>query len=321
MSTAITLPLLGWKPFFQQQLLLEEWENHIPVRVFEHHRSRLLLMGEEGPVELPVISSMPPITVGDWLLLDGEGRFHRLLERTSLFSRKAAGERAELQLIAANVDTVFVVTSLNQEFNLNRIERYLVLAREAGVEPVVVLTKADLCDKPGPYIEQVQSLGAGLMMETVNALDASSLEPLEAWIGQSETVVLLGSSGVGKSTLTNSLLGGSILETGSIREDDAKGRHTTTGRSLHRTPSGGLLLDTPGMRQLQLANCEEGVDDLFEEIVQLAEGCRFSDCAHGAEPGCAVRKAIEEGERAGAAAARQLPQADAGAGIQQRHAS
>ena len=296
MSIEFSLSQLGWRPFFQQQLHLDEWERYAAFRVFERNRSNLLMMHEAGPQTLPLTPSMPPLTVGDWLLLDERGGFVRALERLSLFSRRAAGEKVAEQLIAANVDTLFVVSSLNRDFNLNRIERYLALANEAGVEAVVVLTKADLVDDPADYVERLRAMDPLLMVEAVNALEAASAAELSPWLGEGRTVAFLGSSGVGKSTLINTLLGGGVQATGAIRADDDKGRHTTTARSLHPLAGGALLLDTPGMRELQLADCESGVEETFHEIVELAEGCRFADCSHQGEPGCAVRAAIEAGQ-------------------------
>jgi ribosome biogenesis GTPase len=200
------------------------------------------------------------------------------------------------QLIAANIDTLFVVTSLNEDFNLNRIERYLSLANDANVEPVVVLSKADLCQDPERYQREIQSLNPLLIVEAINCLDDSEIQKLLPWCGTGKTVALMGSSGVGKSTLLNTLLGESIQATGSIREKDSKGRHVTTGRSLHQMKEGGLLLDTPGLRELQLADCGEGVNSTFAEITSLAEHCRFANCSHVSEPGCAVQDAISRGE-------------------------
>src|SRR5690606_21648162 len=215
--------------------------------------------------------------------------------RSSLFARKAAGTGNLVQLIAANVDTLFIVSSLNQDFNLNRIERYLVLAREAGVQAVVVLTKADLCADPQTQVAQAAALGQGLCVRSVDARSPASLAQLAPWCASGQTVALMGSSGVGKSTLVNTLLGAQVQATQAIREDDAKGRHTTTQRSLHRLASGALLLDTPGMRELQLVACEQGIEDTFGEITALAAQCRFADCRHDSEPGCAVWQALETG--------------------------
>lgn len=200
------------------------------------------------------------------------------------------------QYISANIDTVFIVVSLNNDFNLSRIERYLALTNEAQVEAVIVLTKKDLCDDYEHKVRQVQSLDPMLMIEAVNSLDQDSTQVLSPWCKNSKTVPLMGSSGVGKSTLVNSLLGEASQATGDIREDDSKGRHTTTSRSLHLLESGGLLLDTPGMREQQLADCAEGVSETFSDVEELAMHCRFSDCHHESEPGCKIRAAIESGE-------------------------
>ncbi|MDH5446992.1 MAG: ribosome small subunit-dependent GTPase A, partial [Gammaproteobacteria bacterium] len=278
MNNPYSLSQLGWKHFFQQQLSLEEWEANTLARVVGVERSVIHLLTTAGKQSLTVTTHMPAIAVGDWLLLDEQGRFHRLLDRNSLFSRKAAGTKVSTQLIAANVDTVFIVSSLNQDFNLNRFERYLALANETGVTPVIVLTRLDLCDHPEDYLAKLHALDPSLAVVMVNSLDPQSVEQLKAWCTTGETVALLGSSGVGKSTIINSLLGSNIQSTQSIREDDDKGRHTTTQRSIHFLPSGGLLLDTPGMRELQIAACEHGIDETFSEIVELATGCKFSDC-------------------------------------------
>ena len=295
MTTAISLTQLGWTPFFQQQLSLEEWDIYEFGRVIGHHRSIIEIMTEHGNKTLALTAKMPALTVGDWLLLDANGLFHRLLDRLSLFSRKAAGSKITEQLIAANINTVFVVCSLNDDFNLNRIERYLALASGAGVEPVIVLTKADCCVDPQAYVRQVQSLSDLLMVAAVNALDPISVKALEPWCGTGKTVAFIGSSGVGKSTLINTLLEQTIQATAAIRIDDSKGRHTTTSRSLHLMPTGAMLLDTPGMRELQLADCEQGVNETFADISDLATQCRFTDCQHQNEPECAVRTAIQTG--------------------------
>ena len=296
MSHSYSLSQLGWKPFFQQQLTLDELDSHIVSRVVAQHRSSIELLTEQGKLSLPFISSMPDLTVGDWVLLNSEHHFQRVLERFSLFSRKAPGSKLDTQLIAANIDTVFVISSLNANFNLSRIERYLALANGATVEPVVVLTKSDLCEDPGNYIQQVRSIDSMLMVEAVNGLEVASVKVLEPWCNPGNTVAFLGSSGVGKSTLVNTLLGFSAQSTGSIREDDGRGHHTTTARSLHIMPAGGLLLDTPGMRELQISDCEQGLEDTFSEIIELAANCKFKDCHHQSEPGCAVLAAINEGE-------------------------
>ncbi len=297
-----SLTTIGWEPFFQQQLDENEWENTTPHRVLAVHRGQLIL--SNGESEFPFTLSGKMITsdrlaqstVGDWLLLSNEDqKFVRQLNRKSLFKRKAAGSANVHQLVAANVNTLFIVTSCNDEFSSARLERYLAVAHDAEVEPVVVLTKADLCDTVSDYVSQVRALDDLLMVETVNALDPCSLDPLKAWCKSGQTIALMGSSGVGKSTIANGL-GAPEQKTGDIREDDKKGRHTTTHRSLLPLKSGAILVDTPGMRELQLTDCEEGVSSVFSDIEEIAENCRFNDCKHNEEPGCAVHLAIENGE-------------------------
>lgn len=295
MTTYYSQSQLGWQPFFQQQLTLDEWEHYSAWRVVAQHRSTAELLSEKGPFTLELAIDMPAFTVGDWMLLNHQGHFQRLLDRQSLFTRKASGTKVDSQLIAANVDTVFVVCSLNDDFNLNRIERYLSLTKEAGVETVVVLTKSDLCADSHQWINQVQSLNPLLMVEAVNGLDANTATALEPWCKEGKTIALLGSSGVGKSTLVNLLMGRVSQQTSSIRQADSKGRHTTTARSLHLMPSGAILLDTPGMRALQIIDCEQGVKEVFADIGELESQCRYSDCQHEEEPGCAVRSALEAG--------------------------
>ncbi len=296
METKLSLGQLGWRHFFQQQLSLVEFEHCQPARVFAQQRSLLTVVTESGESVIPVLPSMEAVTVGDWILLNDRGHFERLLERNSLFARKAAGSKIERQLIAANVDTVFIVTSMNLDFNLNRLERYLALAHEAEVEPVILLTKSDLCENPEFYISEARKLGELIDIVTLNSLDAASTTQLMPWCEEGKMIAFMGSSGVGKSTLVNTLSGYSAQQTRAIRADDDKGRHTTTGRSLHCLASGALLLDTPGMRELQLADSESGIEDTFAEIVELASRCKFSDCQHQQEPGCAVRAAIDAGQ-------------------------
>ncbi|AJR06078.1 ribosome small subunit-dependent GTPase A [Photobacterium gaetbulicola] len=296
MNSMITLSQLGWQPVFQQQLTLEDYEQAEIARILAHHRNGYALQTEAGSVLLEIHHSLPTMTVGDWVLIDSDNRFIRLLERVSLFSRKAAGAKVAEQYIASNVDTLFIVCSLNQDFNLSRIERYLAIAREANVEPVVILTKADLCEDGDVKRKQVQALDPMLMVEMLNALDVSSYKALQSWCRIGKTIAFMGSSGVGKSTLVNTLMGGEVQQTSSIREDDSKGRHTTTSRSLHFMPSGAVLIDTPGMRELQLTDCESGVHETFADIEALSKHCRFSDCQHQSEPGCAIQQALESGE-------------------------
>ena len=293
----LSLADFGWSQHFQSQLQPRDTDELTPARVLAVHRNRLDVAGPDFSGRIPPLASDDDdgqATVGDWLLIDRSSQLpRRLLARKSLFKRKAAGTGRRIQLIAANVDTLLIVTSCNQDFNRARLERYLALAREAEVMPVVVLTKADLED-PSEYVAEAARLMPGLLVESLNARSAEEVSRLAMWCGRGQTVALVGSSGVGKSTLINSLTG-ATLATAAIREDDAHGRHTTSGRSLHRLPAGGWLLDTPGMRELQLADVEAGIEDVFADVVALAGDCRFADCRHESEPGCAVRGAIADG--------------------------
>ncbi len=295
MTSPVSLSGMGWQPFFQQQLSLEEWDAVTPARVVEQHKSNIEVITEQGKQTLPVTSSTPELTVGDWVLLESDGRLLRVMQRQSCFRRKAAGHKVAEQLLAANVDTAFIVVSLNDDFNLNRIERYLSVINQAGSEPVVVLTKMDLCPDPESLKAEVQGLDNLLCVEMVNARDTDSISALLPWCLPGKTVAMLGSSGAGKSTLTNGLLGEERQATGEIRDEDEKGRHTTTHRSLLSMPSGAMIIDTPGMRELQLSECEAGVAATFADIEELSRTCKFNDCRHDSEPGCAVQKAIEDG--------------------------
>lgn len=291
----------GWTAFFNSQLDIDDLQTAIPVRVMAVHRGSLDVANPGLDMQVPPLTPTADdeetvATVGDWLLLDHENyRPLRLLRRKSLFKRRAPGTARKLQLIAANVDTLFIVSSCNADFNAARLERYLALAREAGVTPVIVLTKADQTDTPEEFVGPAAKLRPGVLVEAVDARDADSVACLTAWCASGQTVALLGSSGVGKSTLANTLIGTDRIDTQGIREDDAKGRHTTTARALHRLPTNGWLLDTPGMRELQLTDAKAGLEEVFADIVELAETCRFSDCGHETEPGCAVLAAVETG--------------------------
>lgn len=293
-STVSTLTALGWQVWFSQQVSVDELESTPPVRIIDVQRSGLRVKGDGID---DVILPRQDATVGDWLLYDrAQPKESRLLKRKSLIKRRAAGTGRQVQLIAANVDTVFIVTSCNQDFNVARLERYVALAFEAEVVPVIVLTKIDLCDDSGSYIKAARTVSDRVPVVAVDARGTQPKTALAEWCRSGQTVAFLGSSGVGKSTLTNALSGSGSVETQPIREDDAKGRHTTTSRHLYVLPNGCAVLDTPGMRELQLADAASGVGDVFSDLRKLSGQCKFSDCQHQTEPGCAIKEAIDAGE-------------------------
>lgn len=283
-----TLSALGWRSFFADQA-----DGAAPVRVTQIHRTTLHVMGERIDRQVPAIAG---VAVGDWLLLDATGTaVDRVLERQSVISRRAPGPEREAQLIAANIDTAFVVTSCNADFNVARLERYLALALEAGMDPVIVLTKPDLAGDAGDYAAQAAAISERVPVVTVDAKGGDVTGALAPWCAPGRTIAFLGSSGVGKSTLTNALAGGDAIETGAIRESDARGRHTTTRRELHLLPAGFCVIDTPGMRELQMTDAAGGIAELFPDIHSLVGQCRFNDCSHAHEPGCALRAAVAAG--------------------------
>ena len=306
-ASDVRLGELGWRPFFAAQLTAADGAALVPVRVMAVHRGKIAVAGAGGEWLIPPHIAQPPETtpsaaeenhpaVGDWLLVDSASlQITRILPRASLFKRRAPGRGRRLQLIAANVDTVFIVAACNQDFSVARLERYLVLAREVGVTPVIVLTKIDLAASPEDFAAAARAIQPGLVVELVNAKDPASVARLAGRCGMGETVALLGSSGVGKSTMINSLRGSAEIATQDVRKADGTGRHTTTVREMHRLASGGWLLDTPGMRELQLADTAEGLAEVFDEFVLAALDCRFTNCAHGGEPGCAVQAGVAAG--------------------------
>ena len=287
------LAQLGWQPFFAEQVSAEDMVLTPPLRVIEVNRKGLHAVGEGIDLLVP---AGPDATVGDWLLLDrAEPALSKVLARKSLFQRRAPGTEWKFQLIAANVDTAFIVSSCNPDFNVARLERYIALAFEAEVTPVIVLTKADLCGDPAPYVSAAAAISPRVLVVLLNALSGEPRDKLREWCQPGQTVVFLGSSGVGKSSLVNALFGEETESTAPIREDDAKGRHTTTRRQLHFLPGGCAVIDTPGMRELQLMDAEGGVADVFPDLSALVEQCHFRDCKHETEPGCAIRAALAAG--------------------------
>jgi ribosome biogenesis GTPase len=293
---------LGFSPFFGQQLTPEERATAEVGRIVRVQRSGLTAAIATGECTVPLgghwwaLPAEARPTVGDWVVFDPRGeRVQRLLERKNVLQRMAAGTRADIQLIAANVDTAFIVTSCNAEFNPSRLERYLAWTLDADVAPVLVLTKADLAPDAEQYRDAALTIRRGVCVELVNACDPATLQGLRGWCLTGQTIALVGSSGVGKSTLFNSLTGDGSQATGAIREADARGRHTTTDRSLHRLANGAWLLDSPGIRALALGDADTGLETLFDDVEALASGCRFADCAHDDEPGCAIQAALAAG--------------------------
>lgn len=296
---SISLSSLGWSDFFADQLGPDEG-HLVPARIATIHRARLTAICETGPVELTLahLARTSDFTVGDWVLIDpGTLLLRRRLERRTALARKTEGSKTP-QLAGANIDTLFIVTSCNADFNLARLERYLALVNESGADPVILLTKGDLAADVEPFREQAAALQRGLVVLPVNPRAADAATILAPWCGEGRTVALIGSSGVGKSTLVNTLAGANLelpQLTGAIREHDAKGRHTTTSRSLHAMAQGGWVIDTPGMRTLHVSDAAYGIETLFAEITELAPSCKFRDCTHAHEPGCAVQAAVAAG--------------------------
>ncbi len=294
-----SLPNLGWSDFFEDQRQLDDIAFD-PCRITCVHRARLTAISPSGPIRLtlPVHANTGDFAVGDWVLVDSQTLvLQRRLSRKTLLERHTEGAKTP-QLAAANVDTLFIVTSCNADFNPARLERYLALANQSGANPVILLTKVDATDDAKSYQQQAAILQRGLAVVTLSPHSRNAATALAPWCGVGQTVALVGSSGVGKSTLVNILVGTtqeSPQQTGAIRENDAKGRHTTTSRSIHAIAGGGWVIDTPGMRTLHISNAADGVSTLFAEITELAPLCRFRDCTHAHEPGCAVQAAVANG--------------------------
>lgn len=310
-----SLESLGWNSYFESQIEKSE-SDLVPARVAEEQRGSYRVLSTRGlwyaelagrlRHQASEAGALLPC-VGDWVLTrlspaagaedesDGVAVIHRVLDRRTRFSRRAAGERTLEQVVAANVDTVFLVQSLNANFNTRRLERYLALLWESGAEPVVVLNKADLCPDPAVAIAEVQAVAHGVAVHAVSAMTEGGLEPLRAYLAPGRTAALVGSSGVGKSTIVNALAGRELLRVEAIRETDDRGRHTTTARHLVLLPGGGLLLDTPGMRTVMMWEGEDGLSQTFQDVEAIAARCRFRDCTHDTEPGCAINVALAGG--------------------------
>jgi ribosome biogenesis GTPase len=298
---------LGWGPFFQQQLNNEPPGGVVPGRIAEEMKGAYRVYAEPGPLTATVAGRLrhASITrerlpsVGDWVLVAPRKGEHTavirsVLARRTKLSRKAAGERTDEQILAANVDTVFVVAALNRDFNPRRVERYLAAVWEGGARPVVLLNKADICDEPYSLVRETESVAPGVPVCATSTVSGSGLGTVRAHVAPGETAAFVGSSGVGKSSLINAVLDAQGQSVRDIRAD-GKGRHTTTSRQLILLPSGGVVIDTPGLRELGLWDADAGLDRAFAEIDSLAAGCAFRDCRHIAEPGCAVLDAVDAG--------------------------
>jgi ribosome biogenesis GTPase / thiamine phosphate phosphatase len=310
LSVSITEALRGWgwNSYFEAFWRGGSWENAVPVRVVAQQRKFWRVRGEfgecwaeaSGKLRLGADAGRDWPAVGDWVVVELHGAdttavIQEVLPRRSQFVRKSPGKRTEEQVIAANVDTALLVSALGGDFNPRRVERYLAQCWESGARPVMVLNKADTCDEARGKAAEMERVATGTAVCLVSAKTGEGFPELEAFLRPGHTVVLLGSSGVGKSTIANRLLGQTVQEVRPVRESDSRGRHTTTARQLFVLPRGALLIDTPGLREMQLWDAEDGVAQVFADIDSLAARCRFGDCRHEAEPGCAVLAALSAG--------------------------
>jgi len=293
----LKLEKLGWNSAWAEAFAIHARPEAAPGRVVSDSGALAVVETEDGERTLPhAANCLRPVT-GDWVAVSRE-RIEQVLPRRTRFSRRAAGERNEEQVLAANIDVAFLVMGLDGDYNLRRIERYLLSAWQSGARPVVVLNKADICPDWPARVAAVERSVLGVPVVAISATEDPSLAPIAGQVKSGETAALFGSSGVGKSTLVNRLLGAEKLPTRPVRQDDSRGRHTTTRRSLTVLPEGWLLIDMPGLRELRLWADEEALNQAFADVDQLARQCRFRDCRHNGEPGCAVTGSLEEGRLA-----------------------
>jgi ribosome biogenesis GTPase / thiamine phosphate phosphatase len=305
---SMNLDLLGWNDFFASNFEPYRHQGFTVARVVIECRNTYILQSDRlelsaeitGKLRYRAAERQDLPAVGDWVVIrarEGEGTatIHDILPRKSKFSRKTVGAKIAEQIVATNVDTVFLVSGLDGDFNPRRIERYLILAWESGANPVIVLNKADLCPDLEKCLAEVAAVALGVPIITISAASSQRLDELKPYLQPGQTVALLGSSGVGKSTITNQLMGETVQTVQAVRQGDDRGKHTTSHRELIVLPGGGLIIDTPGMREIQLWAGDEGLPETFADIENLAQQCRFRDCQHHHEPGCAVQKALQQG--------------------------
>jgi ribosome biogenesis GTPase len=310
-NNGYSLSQLGWDSFFEEQFRQVKLPGSVPARIASESRELYKVFSECGELAARISGKMRYLAgeegqlpaVGDWVVIipqvnEKSAVIHAMIPRKSKFSRKVAEEITKEQVVAANVDTVFIVNGLDggRNLNLRRIERYLTLAWNSGATPVIVLNKTDLCPDIDISIDSVESVAMGVPVHALSARERSGLDELAQYLENGKTAAFLGSSGVGKSSIINALMGEAIQDTGEVRDDDKMGRHTTTSRELILLPSGGMVIDTPGMREIQMWAGEDDLEGAFPDIAALAERCYFNDCTHDREPGCAVRDAIEAGD-------------------------
>ena len=305
----MNLEYLGWNEFFASNFKLLRQEGLMVARVAIEHRNTYILYSEFGELLGEITgkfrhqATQPEDfpAVGDWVVIsiresEKTATIHSILPRNSKFSRQSIGSITEQQIVASNIDTVFLVSGLDGDFNPRRIERYLILAWESGANPVILLNKADLCQNIEDCLNQVEKIALGVPIITLSAANSQGLHALKPYLQPGKTVALLGSSGVGKSTITNQLKGETIQAVKAVRKGDDRGRHTTTHRELILLPNGSLIIDTPGMREIQIWASDTSLQSTFEDIETLAQECRFRNCQHGQEPGCRIQQALRSGE-------------------------
>jgi ribosome biogenesis GTPase len=306
-NTKMDLINLGWNSKFEQKFEQYKTNGFVPARIIAEHKSLYQALDSKGELtaelsgkyRFQAAGKIDYPTVGDWVAIarhdHDKGIIHALIPRRSAFIRKEAGQRTAEQVVATNIDIVFIVSGLDNNHNINRIERYLTMTYESGAAPIILLNKCDLCDYLDTVIGEVESRAIGVPVIALSAATGEGFDRLVTHLQTGKTAAFLGSSGVGKSSIINRLLGENRLKVNSVREDDSRGHHTTTHRELIVLPNGGIVIDTPGMRELQVWGDESGLAAAFDDIEDIARNCRFRDCNHHDEPGCAVKAAICNG--------------------------